>query len=95
MIMRSFENQIRDSITMVKITAQRLFHLVLYQMFSMYTLKKFAKCFLIFENPFIILKVSFLFSSIPCLFIRAVLIFFVGILIILNGVYDKYFWILF
>ena len=36
-------------------------------------IRKFTKCFLIFENPFIILKVSFLFSSTPFLFIRAVL----------------------
>ena len=28
MIMMSFENQIRDSITTMEITAQRLFHLV-------------------------------------------------------------------
>ena len=28
MVMRSFENQIRDSITTMEITAQRLFHLV-------------------------------------------------------------------
>ena len=36
-------------------------------------IQKFAKCFLIFENPFMILKVSFLFLSTPFIFIRAVL----------------------
>ena len=33
-------------------------------------IQKFAKCFLIFENPFIILKVWFLFSSSPFLFLE-------------------------
>ena len=57
-------------------------------------IQKFAKCFLFFENPFIILK------SIIFVFINSVSIymssfkFFVGILMILNGVYDKYFLIL-
>ena len=54
-----------------------------------------AKCFLIFENPFIILK------NIIFIFISSISIYwssckaFVGILIIINGVYDKYFWIRF
>ena len=58
-------------------------------------IQKFAKCFLIFENPFIILK------SIIFIFINSISIYytsfkaFVGILMILNGIYDKYFWIYF
>ena len=52
---------------------------------------KFAKCFLMLKNPFIILK------SIIFIFINSISIYyssfksFVGILMILNGVYDKYF----
>ena len=52
---------------------------------------KFAKCFLMLENPFIILK------CIIFIFINSISIYksgfknFVGILMILNGVYDKYF----
>ena len=52
-------------------------------------IQEFAKFFLIFENPFIILK-SFIF-----IFINSIYIYwssfkaFVGILMILNGVYDK------
>ena len=52
---------------------------------------KFAKCFLMLENPFIILK------SIIFVFINSIFIYessfktFVEILMILNGVYDKYF----
>ena len=58
-------------------------------------IQKFAKCFLIFENPFLILK------SIIFIFINSISIYWssfkavVGILMILNGVYDKYFWIRF
>ena len=54
-------------------------------------IQKFAKCFLIFENQFIILK------SIIFIFINSISIYwsifkaFVGILMILNGVYDKKF----
>ena len=54
-------------------------------------IQKFAKCFLIFENQFIILK------SIIFIFINSISIYwsifkaFVGILMILNGVYDKNF----
>ena len=54
-------------------------------------IQKFAKCFLIFENPFMILK------SIIFIFINSISIYysrfkaFVGILMTLNGVYDKYF----
>ena len=74
MIMRSFENQVRDSIfhdgyNSTKTVSPRLMPNVQYV-----HIHKFAKCFLILENPFIILKkVSFLFSSTPFLFIRAVL----------------------
>ena len=58
-------------------------------------IQKIAKCFLIFENPFIILKI------IIFIFINSISIYwssfkvFVVILMILNGVYDKYFWIRF
>ena len=54
-------------------------------------IQKIAKCFLIFENSFIILK------SIIFIFINSISIYwssfkaFVGILMILNRVYDKYF----
>ena len=55
-------------------------------------IRKIAKCFLIFENPFIILK------SIIFIFINSISIYqssfkaFDGIqLMILNGVYNKYF----
>ena len=90
MIMRSFENQNHDSISTMEITEQRLFHLVIC---SVCIPSKFSKRFLIFENPFIILK------SIIYIFINSISIYwssfkaFVGILMILNGVYDKYFWI--
>ena len=52
---------------------------------------KFAKCFLMLENPFIILK------SIIFIFINSISIYqssfktFVGTLMYLNGVFDKYF----
>ena len=57
-------------------------------------IQKLAKCFLIFENPSIILK------SIIFIFINSISIYYgsfkaVGILMIFNGVYDEYFWILF
>ena len=54
-------------------------------------IQKFAKYFLIFENPFIILK------TIIFIFINSISIYkssfkaFVRILMILNGAYDKYF----
>ena len=54
-------------------------------------IQKLAKCFLIFENPFINLK------SIIFIFMNSISIYyssfkaFDGILRILNGVYDKYF----
>ena len=50
MFMRSFENQIHDSIS-TKTVSPRLMPDVQYVY-----IQKFAKCFLIFENPFIILK---------------------------------------
>ena len=53
MIMRSFENQIRDSITTIEITAQRLFHPRLMPDVQYVYIQKLAKCFLIFENLFI------------------------------------------
>ena len=52
MIMGSFENQIRDSITMMEITAPRLIPDVQYVQY-VYVLK-FAKSFFIFANPFMI-----------------------------------------
>ena len=72
MIMRSFENRIRDSITLMKITAQRLFLPRLMPDVQYEYIHKLSKCFIIFENPFIILKGIILFSSTPFLFIRAV-----------------------
>ena len=87
MIMRSFENQNHDSITTMEITAQRF---TLSDVQYVYH-QTFAKCFLIFENLFIVLK------SIIYIFINSISIYwssfkaFVGILMILNGVYDKYF----
>ena len=54
-------------------------------------IQKFAKCFLIFENPLIILK------SIIFIFMNSISIYwsslkaFVGILMMLNEVYDKVF----
>ena len=94
MIKRSFENQIHDSITTMEITAQRLFNPRLMPDVQYVYIQKFAKCFLVFENPFVILK-SIIFISINSISIywrscKA----FVGILMILNGVY-KYFWIRF
>ena len=59
MIMRSFENQIRDSITTMEITASTktvspcLMPDVQYEY-----IQKFTKCFLVFENPFIILSIK-------------------------------------
>ena len=88
--MRSFENQIRDGNNSTKIVSPRLMPDVQYVY-----IRKFAKCFLIFENPFIILKGIIFISSTPFLFIRAVLMLLLKILMNLNGVYDKYFWILF
>ena len=66
MIMRSFENQIRDSITTMEITAQQLLSRLMPDVQYAY-IQKFAKCLLIFENPFIILKsIIFIFiNSIP------------------------------
>ena len=58
-------------------------------------IQKFATCFLIFENPFIILK------NIIFIFINSISNYwssfkdFVETLMILNGVYDEYFWIRF
>ena len=58
-------------------------------------IQKFAKCFLIFENPFMI------FERIIFIFINYISIYWssfkylVEILMILNGVYDRYFWIRF
>ena len=72
MITRSFENQIRDSITTMEITAKILFSPRLMPDVQYVYIQKFASCFLIFENPFIILKVSFLISSTPFIFIRTV-----------------------
>ena len=58
-------------------------------------IQKFAKCFLIFENPFVILK-STIFTFINSISTHwSSFNDFVGILMILDGVYDKYFWIRF
>ena len=52
-------------------------------------IQKFAKCLLIFENPFIILK------SVIFILINSIAIYwssfkaFVGVLMFLNGIYDK------
>ena len=56
-------------------------------------IQKFAKCFLIFENPFIILKGIILINSITIYMssFKA----FVGTLMILQWGYDKFVWILF
>ena len=84
MIMRSFENQIRDSINTMEITAQRQFHLVKCQMFSMYTFKNSLSISYYLKIHFIILK------SIIFIFINSISIYkssfkaFVGILMILN-----------
>ena len=56
-------------------------------------IQKFAKCVLIFENPFIILKSIILIFTISISIYWSSLKAFVGILMILNGVYDKYFWL--
>ena len=83
MIMRSFNHDGNNS---TKTVSPRLMPDVQYVY-----IQKFTKCFLIFENPFIILK------SIIFIFINFISIYwssfkaFVGILKILNGVYDKYF----
>ena len=87
MIMRSFNHDGNNS---TKTVSPRLMPDVQYV-----SIKKFAKCFLIFENPFIILK------SIILIFINSISIYwssfkaFVGVLMILNGVNDKYLWISF
>ena len=58
-------------------------------------IQKVAKYFLIFENPFIIRKsMIFIFNNSISIY-KSSFKAFVGILMILNGVYDKYFWILF
>ena len=51
MIIRSFENQIWDGNNSTQTGSPRLIPDVQYVY-----IRKFAKCFLIFENPFIILK---------------------------------------
>ena len=87
MIMRSFNHDGNNS---TKTVSPRLMPDVQYVY-----IQKFAKCFLMFENPFIILK------SIIFIFINSISIYWrsfralVGVLMILNGVYDKYFWIRF
>ena len=85
MIMRSFNHNENNS---TKTVSPRLMPDVQYVY-----IQKFAKCFLIFENPFIILKsIIFIFTnSISVNWSRFKA--FVGVLMILNGVYDKYFWI--
>ena len=89
MIIRSFNHNGKNSTKTVSVSP-RLMPGVQYVY-----IQKFAKCFLIFENPFIILK------SIIFIFINSISIYwssfkaFVGVLMILNGVYDKYFWIRF
>ena len=56
-------------------------------------IQKFAKCFLIFENPFIVLKSNiFAFINLISIYLSSFKAF-VGILMIKNGLYDKYFWI--
>ena len=65
MIMKSFENQIHDSITnSTKTVSSCLMHDVQYVY-----IQKFVKCFLIFENPFKILK------SIILIFINSISIY--------------------
>ena len=87
MIMRSFNHDGNNS---TKTVSPRLMPDVQYVY-----LQKFAKFFLLFENPFIILK------SIIFIFINSISIHwssfkaFVGVLMILNGVFDEYLWISF
>ena len=80
MIMRSFNHDGNNS---TKTVSPRLMPDVQYVY-----IQQFAKCFLMFESPFIILK------SIIFIFINSISMYwssfkaFVGVIIILNGVYD-------
>ena len=96
MIMRSFENQTNDSITTMEITAQRLFHLVRDICSSLAGKAPTGRrALLLFEHSFIILKgIIFIFTNSISIYWSCFKAF-VGILMILNGVYDKYFWIRF
>ena len=85
MIMRSFNH---DGNNNTKTVSPRLMPDVQYVY-----IQKFAKCFLIFENPFIILKsIIFIFTNSISIYLSSFKAF-VGVLMILNGVYDKYLWI--
>ena len=83
MIMRSFNHDGNNS---TKTVSPRLMPDVQ----NVY-IQKFAKCFLMFEHPFIILK------SIIFIFINSISIYWssfkalVGVFMILNGVYDNNF----
>ena len=69
MVKRSFENQIRDSITKMEITAQKTVSPRQMPDVQYVYIHKFAKCFLMLENPFIILK------SIIFIFINSISIY--------------------
>ena len=84
MIMRSFN---RDGNNSTKTVSPRLMPDVQYVY-----IQNFAKCFLIFENSFIMLKSIFIFINFISIYSSSFKAF-VGVLMILNGVYDKYFWI--
>ena len=88
------ENKTHYSITTIEITTQTVSPRLMPEAQYVY-IQKFAKCFLIFENPFIILKsISFIFTNSISIYWSSFKVC-VGILMILNRVYGKYFWIRF